>query len=207
MSRGVNGCPTFQDDLDRQRFLDQLEELVDCCKLSVYAFCLMLNHYHLLCETPSGKLSRWMQQLLSRYTRGFNRRHRRTGHLWQARYKAILVQDGDYFLHCSRYIHLNPIEAGLVANPEDYPWSSYGACLDPNLAPAWLLQDKILRCFAGADHYMRFVQEGMQEKLPNPLEVAKGGIAFGDEVFVRQIRLLQRDPLRIPTSRAYSKWR
>jgi putative transposase len=72
MSRGVNGCSIFQDDLDRRRFLHLMEELVNCRKLAIYAFCLMVNHFHLLCETPIGRLSRWMQQLLSGYTRGFN---------------------------------------------------------------------------------------------------------------------------------------
>lgn len=97
MSRGVNGCPTFHDDPDREFFLGKVAELARRGLLLVYQYCLMINHFHMLCKTPCGRLSRWMQQLLGQHSRRFNRRHKRTGHLWQHRYKAILARRRRWF--------------------------------------------------------------------------------------------------------------
>jgi putative transposase len=194
MSRGVDQRPTFQDDLDRELFLDKLGELVRRGWLIVYEYCLMLNHFHMLCRTPLGRLSRWMQQLLGQHSRRFNRRHQRSGHLWQHRYKSILVQDGDYFLHCSRYISLNPAKAGLVTKPEDYAWSSYAACMGSAPMRDWVSHDKILGCFETSSHHRRFVLEGLGREIIDPLVSADGGIAFGDQNFVRRVRLLLRKP-------------
>ena len=105
MARGVGRMRTFVDDDDRRRFLDIVGEIVGRGDWVIHAFCLMPNHYHLLCQTPYGGLSRWMQTLNGSYSRYFNRRRRRVGHLWQGRFKAILVEDGSYFLECGRYIH------------------------------------------------------------------------------------------------------
>jgi putative transposase len=195
MSRGVNGCTTFVNDDDFSDFLGRLQQLVDHGRLVVFTYCLMSNHFHLLCETPLGRLSRWMQQLLGGYSQAFNERYQRSGHLWQERYKAILVQDGDYFLHCSRYIHLNPVEAGVVSDPGDYKWSSFAAYAHPEIAPAWLETRKVLDSFGGIPAYLSFVREGMGRGIVNPFESAVGGIAFGSASFVRQVRLLVRDPL------------
>ena len=112
MSRGVARMNTFVDDQDRMRFLELVGEAAKAGALIVHAYCLMPNHYHLLAETPEAQLGRWMQQILGVYASGFNRRHKRVGHLWQGRYKAILVEEGEYFLECSRYIHLNPNRSG-----------------------------------------------------------------------------------------------
>ena len=98
MSHGVNGAPTFVDDLDHRTFVDSLKEFVVIGKLIVFAFILMRTYFHLLLQTPMAGLSRHMQKLLGSYTGLFNRRHHRHGRLWQARYKAVVVQDGDYFL-------------------------------------------------------------------------------------------------------------
>ena len=88
----------------------------------LFAFCLVPNHYHMLCETPGGDLGRMMRDLNGQYAQIFNRRHRRVDHLWQARYKAILVQEGEYFFECSRYIHLNPNRSRLTRPAERYRW-------------------------------------------------------------------------------------
>ncbi len=98
MSRGVARMQTFLDTRDRRAFLNIVGRIVAEGGWIIHAFCLMPNHYHLLCETPDGGLSRWMRQLNGEYTRAFNIRHKRVGHLWPGRYKAILVEDGPYFL-------------------------------------------------------------------------------------------------------------
>ncbi len=106
--------PVIVDDADRRDFLDNLGELVSTGQLVVHAFCMMPNHYYLVCETPLGGLGRWMREVTGVYARVFNRRHHRVDHLWQARYKAILVENGPYSLECSQYILLNPNRSRLT---------------------------------------------------------------------------------------------
>jgi putative transposase len=194
MSHGVAGTTTFTDDLDRTRFLDFIRVFVDLGNLIVHAYVLMTSHFHFLLQTPHAGLSRIMQQFLERYTVHFNRRLKRRGHLWQARYKAILVQDGEYFLHCSRYIHLNPVKARCCSAPEDYPWSSYPIYLGRQLNPGWVTLSKTLECFASASDYTSFVLEGMQEELADPFDLATGGLVFGSESFVNHVGTLVRLP-------------
>ena len=117
--------PTFLDDEDRRHFLGIIGELVDRGDLEVHAFCLMPNHYHLLVCTPHGGLSLWMRHVIGDYVRWFNPRHSRVGHLWQGRYKAILVQDAAYLRECSRYIDhisslLNPNRSKLTRPAQRY---------------------------------------------------------------------------------------
>jgi REP element-mobilizing transposase RayT len=193
MSHGVDGCSTFKDDLDRKRFLYALKAFVLCGRLVVHAYCLMGNHFHLLCQTPNGMLSRWMQQLLCQYSRCFNFRHTRKGHLWQERYKAIVVQDGDYFLECSRYIHLNPVRAHLVDQPEEYGWSSYPTFFKGYNTDGWIFCDKTFEYFGNPAGYLRFVREGLLEAGENPFEAAAGGIILGDKNFVEGLSYLSRN--------------
>ena len=114
----------------------------------VHAWCQMTNHYHLLLETPEGNLSAGMRQLNGVYTQNFNRRHARVGHVFQGRYKAILVERDAYLLELARYIVLNPVRAGMVAQAPDWPWSSCRAMLGQAPAPAWLNVAKLLMAFA-----------------------------------------------------------
>lgn len=126
--RGNNRLPCFLDDNDRRNYLDALgEALIDTdCRL--HAYVLMGNHVHLLLTPPeSGATGRLMQQLGRRYVRLFNARHRRSGTLWEGRYKACLVDSEHYLLRCARYIDLNPVRARITANPSDYRWSSCAA--------------------------------------------------------------------------------
>ena len=194
LSHGVDGAPTFADDLDCTTFLDFLKEFVAIQKLIVFAFVLMRNHFHLLLQTPLAGLSRHMQRLLVRYTKWFNRRHHRRGHLWQARYKAVVVQDGDYFLHCSRYIHLNAVKAHLCARPDDYAWSSYRRYLGSDPGLDWIDVSKTLDCFASSTDYAAFVLQGLQQDLADPFDEAIGGLFFGSDGFAAQLRPLVRVP-------------
>lgn len=126
IARGNDGQKTFLDEKDYQVFVDQLDELKRTTPFSVYAYCLMLNHFHLLVETQRVPLSVIMQRLLTRYVKRFNFRHRRIGHLFQGRYKAILCQRDAYLQKLLRYIHLNPVRAKLAKDAATWKWSSHG---------------------------------------------------------------------------------
>ena len=126
-SRGDRREAIYEDDEDRKAFLNILAEVVARYNWICHAFCLMTNHYHLLIETVDGNLSQGMRQLNGVYTQASNRRHRRVGHLFQGRFKGILVDKEAYLLELSRYVVLNPVRAGMVESPEQWPWSSYRA--------------------------------------------------------------------------------
>lgn len=128
VQRGNNRCDCFIDDADRLRYLALLRELAAHFHCSVHAYVLMTNHVHLL-VTPAeaGRLARFMRSLGQRYVQRFNRRHGRTGTLWEGRFRSSLVQSDSYLLACQRYIERNPVRARMVAHPADYPWSSYRA--------------------------------------------------------------------------------
>ncbi len=193
MSRGVARRPTFLDDEDRRRFLGNVEKLVDRGVLQVFAFCLMPNHYHLLLSTPLGQLSRWMRHINGDYVRGFNLRHRRVGHLWQGRYKAIVVEDAGYLKECSRYIHLNPNRAKITRPAERYRWSSYRNYVGgPTVAP-WVVTKTVLSEFGRAPgqnrrEYREYVESGKGEKQISPFERAVAGLVLGSETFLEDVR-------------------
>jgi putative transposase len=113
-SRGDRREDIYEDYDDRSGFLDVFASVIDQFNWVCYAYCLMTNHYHLLVQTPDGNLSKGMRQLNGIYTQNYNRRHNKTGHLFQGRYKSILVDKDNYLLELSRYIVLNPVKAGMV---------------------------------------------------------------------------------------------
>lgn len=130
IARGIDRCAIFPDDADRADFLDRLGDLATAGRLSVYAWALMTTHVHLLLRTGAGPLSRSMQSLLGGYAGAFNARHRRGGYLFQGRFKSILVDNDPYLLELVRYIHLNPLRAGMVADfdaLDQYPWTGHAA--------------------------------------------------------------------------------
>ncbi|HVE66611.1 MAG TPA: transposase [Thermoanaerobaculia bacterium] len=147
ISRGNERGPIFVDDLDRFDFLDLLGSVVLKETFRLHAYCLLGNHYHLLVETPEGRISRGMHQLNARYAQRFNRRHDRCGHLFEGRFKAIIVQRQLHLLELHRYIVLNPVRAGLVLRPEDWRWSSYRAASGLAPTPSWLQTDWTLSQF------------------------------------------------------------
>jgi putative transposase len=125
IARGNRGQKLFIDDQDYQRYLKFLDEYKERYRFLLYAYILMPNHIHLLIEVAEAPLSRIMQPLQFRYTRNFNIKYKKWGHLFQGRYKAILCQKDSYFLELSAYIHLSAVRAGLAQDPLEYPWSSY----------------------------------------------------------------------------------
>ena len=195
-SRGNARQAIFIDDTDRSGFIDALGEAVARFGWLCHAYCLMDNHYHLLIETPAANLARGMRQVNGVYTQRFNRRHGRDGHLFQGRYRAILVERDSYLLELSRYVVLNPVRAGMVDRPDDYAWSSYGATLGRTPAPDFLTTDWLLGQFGkrrgtARKRYQRFVQDGIGA--PSPWEALKGQVLLGSETFVDSLAPLLDD--------------
>jgi len=151
LSRGNEGRNIFYDDQDRRIFLEALGEVSDRFGVEIYAFVLMTTHYHLLLQIRDANLSRAMQWFGVTYTRRFNDRHFRTGHLFQGRFKSILVENDAYVVELSCYIHRNPLRAGVVQRLVDYKWSSYPVYAYGRKGPEWLKKDLILSHFSGED--------------------------------------------------------
>lgn len=151
----------------------------------------MTNHYHLLIETPEANLAQGMRQLNGVYTQRFNRSHTRVGHVFQGRYRAILVERDSYLLELARYVVLNPLRARMVVRLEDWPWSSYLATCGQAAAPAWLQTDWVLAQFgsrraSAIRKYVEFVHEGA--RLPSVWTQLQGQIYLGSEGFVKKMQ-------------------
>lgn len=190
-ARGNAQNAIFLDDEDRSLLLTCLAEAVTRFHWQCHAYCLMDNHYHLLIETPEGNLSQGMRQLNGVYTQRFNRLHLRVGHVFQGRYKAILVERDSYLLELCRYVVLNPIRAKMVKQIARYPWSSYPATMGLVNRPKWLNTDWLLSQFgkqraAAQRHYAEFVAQG--GKLPSPWSALRGQVMLGSDAFVEQMR-------------------
>ncbi len=163
-ARGNARQDIYLDARDSGRFLDLLGEVCARYEWRCFAYCLMTNHYHFVVETAQPNLSAGMRQLNGRYSQAFNHRHRREGHLFQGRYKAILVEREAYLLEVCRYVVLNPVRAGLARAPQAWRWSSYRATL-AGAGPAWLAAPELLGLFApepeaAARAYRAFIAEG-----------------------------------------------
>jgi REP element-mobilizing transposase RayT len=189
-SRGDRREDIYLDEQDREMWLEVLGQVCSRFNWVVHAYCQMTNHYHLLVETVDGNLSRGMRQLNGSYTQGFNRRHKMVGHLFQGRYKAILVQKDAYLLELSRYVVLNPVRAGIVSLPEEWHWSSYVQMIEGTAVPPWLDAKWLLGQFdnkrqAAINAYRRFVMEGLGSS--SPLEQIRHQLLLGDENFAENI--------------------
>ena len=189
-SRGNAKQAIFIDDEDRGRFFDVLSIVVERFHWLCHAYCLMKNHYHLLIETPKGNLSKGMRELNGVYTQGFNQRYRRVGHLFQGRYKAIIVEKDNHLLSLCRYVVLNPVRVGLIKRPEQWRGSSYRATLGLVKRPSFLTDDWVLSQFDGRKRiamgkYRRFVMEGIDKE--SPWETLKGQIFYGTDEFIKQL--------------------
>ena len=190
-SRGDGREAIFLGKEDRRLFLGVLSEVVPDFNWAMHAYCLMDNHYHLLIETPDGNLSKGMRQLNGVYTQRFNRRHGRVGHVFQGRYKAIIVQKESYLLELARYVVLNPVRARMVRSPAAWPWGSYRATAGLCEAPLWLTTDWLLSAFssrrsAAVARYAAFVAEGKAQ--PGPWEKLKNQIFLGSDAFVASLQ-------------------
>ncbi len=205
-SRGDGQENIYLEDNDRELYLGVLAEVRERFNWSIHAYCLMSNHYHLLIETPDSNLARGMRHLNGVYTQRFNRQHKRIGHVFQGRYKAILVQKESYLLELSRYIVLNPVRAGMVRSAKDWKWSSYRETAGLSDPYAWLTTDWILAAFSSRkrdaiQQYRAFVTQG--RKQPRPWDMLKNQIYLGDDNFVNEMQckiLPDKDLSEIPSS-------
>ncbi len=191
-SRGNARADVFEDDADREMYLKILGQVVKRFNWLCHAYCLMDNHYHLLIETPEGNLSAGMRQLNGVYTQAFNRSHGRDGHLFKGRFKAILVEKESHLLELCRYIVLNPVRAGMAAQPADYRWTSYLPTIGNAARPAfpateWLLGNFSTSLAESCRRYRNFVKEGMSNN-ESPWGQLVGQILLGTEAFVQQAR-------------------
>ena len=192
-SRGNERKAVFKSRRDREKFLEYLESATERYAAVVHTYCLMDNHYHLLLETPAGNLPQIMRHINGAYTTYFNVKRARSGHLFQGRYKAILVEKDEYAKELSRYIHLNPVRAKKVETPEDFQWSSYGFYIGKKTSPDWLHRDFILGYFgkkksAAQSGYRRFVEAMGGQDYQSPLEEVVGSVLLGSSAFIDFIR-------------------
>jgi len=171
-----------------------------------HAYCQMTNHYHLVVETPDANLSKGMRQLNGVYTQLFNRRHQRVGHVFQGRFKAILVEKDHYLLELARYVVLNPLRARMVRQLDNWPWSSYLATCGKAPKPDWLQCDSILSQFANQRSraiakYVEFVHEG--KGLPSVWDQLRGQVYLGSETFVEKMQaIVDKQPTLTEVPRA-----
>lgn len=188
-SRGNRREDIYLDDEDRKAWLMVLGKVCERFNWVVHAYCQMSNHYHIIVETIDGNLSRGMRQLNGYYTQLFNRKHKLVGHLYQGRFKAILVQKESHLLELSRYVVLNPVRAGMVQYPEDWHWSSYkavitGSDVEKRLDGDWLLSQFGFKRPLAVKAYRAFVMEGIG--LSSPLLTTRHQLFLGDDDFIEQ---------------------
>ena len=187
-SRGNEKKAVFKDDEDRINFLNTLQHVKKRYNWLCHAYCLMDNHYHLLIETPDGNLSLGMRQLNGVYTQLFNKRHQRTGHLFQGRYKSILIQKDSHLLEVCRYVVLNPVRARMVERPEAWKWSSYRATAGREVPAVYLTTDWLLGQFnrkkaTAEKEYRKFVEGGTGKE--TIWREVKGQSILGEDDFVK----------------------
>jgi putative transposase len=193
IQRGNNRGACFVDDLDRILYLSLLEEFSECDGCEVHAYVLMTNHVHLL-ATPAcaANASQFMKDVGQRYAQHFNRKYRRTGSLWEGRFRSSIVDSEGYLLRCSRYIELNPVRAGMVRHPAFYRWSSYRANADGE--PSNLVRPHRQYLALGPDDLVRrsayrefLIADSPRAEVDQIRRAWRGGFALGGEEFTRRL--------------------
>lgn len=199
-SRGDRREPIFDDDRDRQTFLEIVGVALDRFDACALAYCLMGNHYHLVLHTRRANLSMLMRHINGVYTQTYNRHHRKVGHLFQGRFKAILVDRDAYLLEVCRYVDLNPVRASMVPHPADWPWSGYRAHAGSQVPPDWLDTPAVHGYLLGRDvanrvdarraarRYEKLVEQGKDVRLWD--EALRQQIYLGDEAFIERMQSL-----------------
>lgn len=183
-SRGDDRKKIFISDYDYEKFLEYIKAAKEKFKFHLYAYCLMGNHYHLLLKITQPNLSKIMQYINTSYTIYYNVKRKRSGHLFQGRFKSILVEEDSYFTELTRYIHLNPVRAKMVDNPEKYRWSSCNAYLT-NKADEVIDKDRIKELLTMDNvRYRQFVQEGIKNSF-DPFKNVYAGFILGKAKFIK----------------------
>lgn len=200
--RGNDRRAIFFSDTDRLAFLELLGRSTDIYQTDILAYVLMINHFHLLVKTPRGNLQEFMRHFNISYTAYFNRRHRRSGHLYQGRYHSFLIDEDNYLKAVSRYIHLNPVTIKQASSKDvaarqkalrSYLWSSFPGYTSPCARKPFLRVEEVLDDFggdtaSGRRSYGRYVTQGLVTDLENPLELGKGHGIIGERDFVDAVR-------------------
>ena len=202
--RGNFRFPVFREDRDRELILRRLVDFSERFLVRIRSYCVMVNHLHVYARTEEANLGRFMQSFLTSFTVSYNRRHHTSGHVFQGRYKAFLVQDdSSYRDEVTRYIHLNPgcipslMDAPIDARQRvirEYRWSSYGAAIGLRRCPRWLDRQAVLHGFPGArlrerqQTYARFVEQGLTAELWDPRAAAVAQTVIGNDSFVDRVR-------------------
>ena len=208
-SRGNARKAIYRDDEDRRIFLNTLFNVNKRYNWICHAYCLMNNHYHLIIETPDGNLSKGMRQLNGVYTQTYNKRHHKVGHIFQGRYKAILIEKESHLLEVCRYVVLNPVRAKAVARPEEWRWSSYRGTSGtekphPCLTTDWVLGQFSTKKGIAEKEYREFVEAGKGEV--TIWKKTKGGSILGGDAFIETLMGYikgQRDIREIPRNQRY----
>jgi REP element-mobilizing transposase RayT len=193
MNRGRQRENLFRDVQDYKAFIDLLKSTSEMFRVGIAAYCLMSNHYHILLQTPEANLARAMRHLGGVYTQWFNRRHGLDGQLFKGRYKAILVGEDEYFQGLVRYIHHNPLKAGLVKTLKDYPWSSHHGYLQRSDAWKWLHVRPLLSKFSddpakARAEYRHFMAQDGDEAIEKVFSLKKLPAILGTAEFVQTIK-------------------
>jgi putative transposase len=193
MNRGRRGEKIFETKEDYWSFINLLEELDEVFNVRIAAYCLMSNHYHLLVQTPDANLSRSMRHLNGVYTQRYNKRNSCDGPLFRGRYKSIVVESNSYALELIRYIHRNPLEAGLVDNLQKYQWSTHKLYLSNAKKWKWLHKDYILKLFskskpASIRLYKQFVLKKTPEEINKIFGRKNLPAVLGSKRFVDRIK-------------------
>lgn len=203
MNRGAGRREVFNSNGQRGFFLELLADLRQMFGVETHAYCLMDNHYHLLLHTPRGNLQRAMRHLNGVYTQRLNFTSGTDGPLFRGRYKAILVDADAYLLNVSRYVHLNPVTAGIVNDPASYRWSSFRAYIGEETQPDWLSIDTTLKMAgdgASRTAYQSFVELGLDQETTKFYGKMKPGSILGSDDFRRRVYTRIRRHPEIPES-------
>jgi len=193
MNRGRRREPIFIKRKDYEVFIELLKESSDAWNIRIAAYCLMPNHYHLLLQTPEGNVSRAMRHIDGLYTQRFNRLHGCDGPLFRGRYKSILVDADEYLLQLVRYIHRNPVRAGVAERMEKYLWTSHRGYLSGGRKWAWLYRVGVLSMLPGnaedpVKRYREFMSKGDDNEVTRVLESRKWPTMVGSEGFMEKIK-------------------
>jgi len=193
MNRGRRGEPVFANRGDYRQFVELLKETTEVWNLRTAAYCLMPNHYHLLVQTPDGNISRCMRHIDGVYTQRFNQRHGCDGQLFGGRYKSILLDADSYLLQLVRYIHRNPLRAGLAKGLDRYVWSSHRGYLSRSKEWDWLHKEHVFSILSKSKanrlkRYQRFVSMEDEEAITSVYEGKRWPSVFGSERFVNTVK-------------------
>ena len=193
MNRGRRSENIFSDKPDYLMFIDLLIEISEMWNVNVAAYCLMTNHYHVLLQTPDANISRCMRHVNSLYTQRYNRRHGLDGQLFRGRYKSILVCGDSHLLQLVRYIHKNPVKAGIVKDVSDYEWSSYKGYLSYAKKWKWLHKDYIYSMITPKKRgrlkpFIEFMHKDDSEEVKKLFSLKNMPPLFGPESFITGIK-------------------